>query len=58
MISNNVNDKKYIGVTKQFDLRVKQHLRALKGNYHHNSELSNDFLLYNMEYINRGDEGL
>lgn len=34
---------RYIGVTKQFELRKKQHIRALNGSYHHNAKLLQDF---------------
>ena len=43
MILNKYNNKIYIGATKNYEDRIKQHLRALKNGRHHNKELLNDF---------------
>lgn len=49
MIHNDKNNKKYIGCTKDYDMRVKQHLRYLKGNYHHNHKLQDDYNKLNLK---------
>ncbi|AMR46921.1 GIY-YIG nuclease family protein [Bacillus subtilis] len=49
MIMNKQNKKIYIGLTKNVnnaDDRFKQHIRYLKGNYHHNHKLQRDFNLH------------
>lgn len=48
IIHNDKNEKKYIGCTKNYNDRIKQHVRYLKGNYHHNSKLQDDFNSLNL----------
>lgn len=43
IIKNNINDKKYIGCTHNIQQRIKQHMRYLKGGYHHNRNLQLDY---------------
>ena len=42
-IVNSVNDKIYIGETTRGELRWKEHLKSLRGNYHPNHKLQADF---------------
>ena len=44
-IINLNNNKKYIGITKRFEERKKEHIRYLKGNYHKNKYLQYDYNL-------------
>lgn len=46
MIQNVVNNKIYIGSTANYDMRKKSHIRSLKGGYHDNRLLQEDFNLY------------
>lgn len=52
MLHNDINDKKYIGCTKQLDLRFKQHLRSLKGGYNSSKSMQNDYdkFKFNISY--------
>lgn len=52
IINNDKNNKKYIGCSKNIDQRIKQHLRHLKGGYHHNKKLQSDFnnLKFNISF--------
>lgn len=38
-ITNKVNNKKYIGCTNDYNLRIKRHKSELRGNYHYNEHL-------------------
>lgn len=59
-IINNINDKKYIGQSKNADIRFKRHLYQLKNNKHHScyfqkfyNKYSNEIILtLNILYIN------
>ena len=42
-IVNSANDKIYIGETTRGELRWKEHLKSLRGNYHPNHKLQADF---------------
>ena len=42
-IKNTINDRVYIGETTRGELRWKQHLKRLRGNYHTNKLLQEDF---------------
>jgi len=46
MIINTINNKKYIGSTKNIYLRKSSHLHFLKRGTHQNSNLQNDFNLF------------
>ena len=48
-IINLINNKVYIGETTRGELRWEQHLRGLRGNYHPNSLLQEDFNKYGEE---------
>jgi hypothetical protein len=48
-IKNLINNKVYIGETTRGELRWKQHLRCLRGNYHENKLLQEDFDKYGEE---------
>src|SRR5690606_25772091 len=45
-LENMVNGKKYIGQKEDIVRRKYEHLRELKGNYHHNKYLQNAFNKY------------
>lgn len=45
-INNKVNNKKYIGQTKQLDKRKSEHIRSLRGAYHYNEYLQRSFDKY------------
>ena len=48
-IKNLINNKVYIGETTRGELRWKDHLKCLRGNYHFNSSLQEDFNKYGEE---------
>lgn len=45
-ITNNSNNKIYIGQSVDVEDRIKKHKRALRGNYHYNKHLQNSFNKY------------
>ena len=49
MILNLLNNKSYIGSTKNFSSRKAQHFRSLKNNKHHSYHLQNSFNKYKIE---------
>ena len=54
MIQNSINNKIYIGKTKDLNKRWKRHKRYLKGNYHYNKNLQEEWNEYgeeNFKYI-------
>ena len=48
-IKNLINNKVYIGETTRGELRWKEHLKCLRGNYHENKLLQEDFYKYGEE---------
>ncbi len=48
-LDNDVNSKVYIGETTRGELRWKDHIRYLRGNYHGNPQLQKDFNEYGEE---------
>lgn len=48
-IENLVNGKKYIGLSRDIDLRFKQHTMKLRGNYHINDHLQSAWNKYKQE---------
>lgn len=46
MIQNIINNKIYVGSTVNYDKRKKAHIRSLRGGYHDNRLLQNEFDLY------------
>ena len=46
MIQNSINNKIYIGKTKDLNKRWKRHKRYLKGNYHYNKNLQEEYNEY------------
>jgi group I intron endonuclease len=63
IITNTVTGRRYVGRTKDVSVRFDQHLRRLRGGYHHNSMMQMDFNLYGagsfeIEYYCDGDSKL
>lgn len=48
-IINLVNDKIYVGSTKDFNRRIKTHFRLLESNNHHSNKLQNSFNKYGID---------
>ena len=45
-ITNKINNKKYIGVTKDLDTRKRKHFWELKNNRHSNEKLQRDYNVF------------
>ena len=50
-IINLTNNKSYIGSTKNIDVRINQHIKALRSNKHHNNYLQHTFNLVGERYF-------
>lgn len=48
-IRNKIDGKRYIGMSRDLETRLKDHKRALKGEYHHCSHLQRAYLKYGEE---------
>lgn len=51
MMTNTKNNKKYIGSSINYEERIKDHLRSLKGNYHENKRIQEDYNKYGKESL-------
>lgn len=51
-ITNNKNNKKYIGLTTEIHKRFSSHKTMLKSNSHHSKKLQNDYNTYGMSAFN------
>lgn len=50
-ITNNINEKVYIGSAKHIDKRIKKHIRELKNNKHHSRKFQNLYNKYKLTII-------